>query len=1641
METIRNHTSTSIWFSKELSRELNSSEGRAGHRYNCSQDISQQLGLSNTSRTVQVLASAGLMNENKYSGTRHSSIHQSTLRSTVRYSTLRYSSVWYSTLRYSSVWYSTSVWHSTLRYSSVWLLDTPVFISLALDTPVFISQSGTRHSGIHQSGTRHSISLVFIISLALDTPVFISLVLDTPVFISLALDTPVFISLVLDTGTGIRYSSGTRHSGIHQSGTRHSVFISLVPVFISLVLDTPVFISLALDTPVFISLVWYSQSGTRHSAVRPGNLMGNFVGHFKFTWETFPAAGTPGGCELRLPRDIVPVYQIKGISKLFKLCLPKVQCFCDSLTSPPSERQFNALLMSVASLLANVCFPDPAPFLLKGPLVYTSDRLWTIMADEEGRQHPRSLQGLLHMAIEAGTESGSDLQTGQMSDERRQWLQEAMSSAFSGQADEVQQMKECLKSSAAKQVTKMGMNVRRKPWSYSQTYFCKLGGMSLMLTRYLSRPEAELRWRTADLIGICSQNVPFVQEMALSLGAVSKLLELLDLDTSETVRIKALFAISCLVREQEAGLAEFVKLDGFSVLMRAMQTHILKLKIKSAFLLQNLLISHPEYKSTLCAMGMIQQLVSLLRTEHSPFHEHVLSALCSMATDFPRGVAECQAPELAFEDLLKERCKMVEKQEEYQEELDYCEQLLKICFGDNPEDNGMDRTKILAHKRAEKSGPGSVPHPLAHQSLSVWRRRGRPSAPWTSQTLPVRLVSAWDVLGEALSDAPSEDISELDPNQIATMSETVQNLIGAINQTCGIKDPSTEPADQAVSFRRAKPPSKFFAPHPEFEEILSRERENPTRRFQRGKRLGVLYPFSPDLTANWTVSPSVDPPVSRLSTNTISHAGEYLVSASLDVASCAAQASSNVVAIRRTVWLKAWQADLSSKKSLTSLPFLGSRLFGSQLDQIIKDATGGTSSLLPQAKPSRPPPRRQFRSFRPFRRFAASNSFSQQQQRPQARQERKAVSFRPTPSWRPRFPQGPGLEDPPRHDSQQDSSPTSSLGGRLLLFRDVWISAVEDAWVREVVSSGYKIEFASRPRDRFFQSRPPRDPALVPGFFSAIASLLKSGVIVPVPEKERFTGFYSNLFVVPKKDGKVRPILDLKLLNRRVRLRHFRMESLRSVIASMEAQEFLCSIDIQDAYLHVPIFPGHHRFLRFAVQRDHFQFVALPFGLATVPRVFTKIMAALMAILRVRGLVLFPYLDDILIKAPSFAQAHESLSIVLDTLARFGWLVNRKKSCLIPSQRIIFLGMLLDTRQSRVFLPKDKRSSLCRDIRLLQGPRPPSLRSAMKVLGKMQAILSQWDRSVFSLDRPIRLSSRVKWSLYWWLTSPLISQGRSFLPVHWQVVTTDASLIGWGAVFRHLTVQGRWSSQESTLPINVLEIRAIFLSLRHWERILRGLPVRIQTDNATAVAYVNHQGGDPELLGPCRGIHDPPLGRGNGSGDIRGAYPRRGQLGRRLPQPRGPRGRGMVLASGGLPSDLSSMGDSGCGSHGVSNQQEGSAVRLQVPRSSRSGRRCSGHSLVTVRAALPAPTPSITSQAFEEDQSGRGAGHPDRPGLAQESLVRGARQPSRGRSLAPSRQARSAVPGSDLPPEFSVAQFNGVAVETAVLRASGLSDG
>lgn len=174
----------------------------------------------------------------------------------------------------------------------------------------------------------------------------------------------------------------------------------------------------------------------------------------------------------------------------------------------------------------------------------------------------------------------------------------------------------------------------------------------------------------------------------------------------------------------------------------------------------------------------------------------------------------------------------------------------------------------------------------------------------------------------------------------------------------------------------------------------------------------------------------------------------------------------------------------------------------------------------------------------------------------------------------------------------------------------------------------------------------------------AIKQLLDTQVIETVPYTEREQGLYSILFTVSKKNRKWRAVLDLKFLNTFVIQKHFRMETLRSIAESLLPQDFLTSIDLTDAYLHVPIFPPHRRFLRFCVGGNHYQFQALPFGLSSAPQVFTKILIMPITHLRNQGIHINSYLDNILMHAPTLIRAQRDTAETLRVLQEFGFLFN-----------------------------------------------------------------------------------------------------------------------------------------------------------------------------------------------------------------------------------------------------------------------------------------------------------------------------------------------------------------------------------------------
>ena len=117
-------------------------------------------------------------------------------------------------------------------------------------------------------------------------------------------------------------------------------------------------------------------------------------------------------------------------------------------------------------------------------------------------------------------------------------------------------------------------------------------------------------------------------------------------------------------------------------------------------------------------------------------------------------------------------------------------------------------------------------------------------------------------------------------------------------------------------------------------------------------------------------------------------------------------------------------------------------------------------------------------------------------------------------------------------------------------------------WVVEVLRWGFQIQFHTRPR---LSPVPIIDSGNTPYhkhiIQAEIASMLEKQAIEEVFPPYG-PGFYSRLFVVPKPNGKWRPIIDLKALNDLILIPKFQMESIQSIWAALIPGNFTFSLDM-----------------------------------------------------------------------------------------------------------------------------------------------------------------------------------------------------------------------------------------------------------------------------------------------------------------------------------------------------------------------------------------------------------------------------------------------------------------------------------------------
>ena len=145
------------------------------------------------------------------------------------------------------------------------------------------------------------------------------------------------------------------------------------------------------------------------------------------------------------------------------------------------------------------------------------------------------------------------------------------------------------------------------------------------------------------------------------------------------------------------------------------------------------------------------------------------------------------------------------------------------------------------------------------------------------------------------------------------------------------------------------------------------------------------------------------------------------------------------------------------------------------------------------------------------------------------------------------------------------------------------------------------------------------------------------------------------------------------------------MESLADLRDLVRPDDAMIALDMVQGYYHVLLHPSARTFCGFCWRGQYYVYSVLPFGLATAPRVFAKIMNVLARHWRSSGVRMLAYLDDWLFLVPP-VEAPALVARLLADCRAVRIAINREKSSLSVVRVLEHLGFEADLR-ANVFRP------------------------------------------------------------------------------------------------------------------------------------------------------------------------------------------------------------------------------------------------------------------------------------------------------------------------------------------------------------------
>ena len=455
-------------------------------------------------------------------------------------------------------------------------------------------------------------------------------------------------------------------------------------------------------------------------------------------------------------------------------------------------------------------------------------------------------------------------------------------------------------------------------------------------------------------------------------------------------------------------------------------------------------------------------------------------------------------------------------------------------------------------------------------------------------------------------------------------------------------------------------------------------------------------------------------------------------------------------------------------------------------------------------------------------------------------------NFENKPSLKFRFLFGSLLD----REWESDGSKTPKVTGRLKDHINYW-ETFAPFYVLSIIREGYKIPFTTLPPP--FEAKNNKSSRKNRDFVtSAVQDLISNECIREVGTKP----YCCNPLTVADSAGKLRLVLDLRHVNRYVKLERFKYENLSTLAQMFESGDFFIIFDLKNGYHHVSIHEDFFQYLGFQWPDEsgnlhYYVFLVLPFGLNIACYVFTKILRPFVKKWRSRGYKSIIYIDDGISGMSSEDKASLAASYIKTDLQSAGWVINVAKSNFNPTQIGKWLGTIVNTKNMTFSVPPEKVAKLKTKINNAMDSESVTARHLASIAGSLNSthlavgpLVRMMTRSVYAqvTDAPawdyrVFLNSHSRQELSFWSETYDFDIGYTFKfkPVTAKVIFTDASDFGYGGfLLRRLgkdIVRGSFSHEEQNKSSTERELLGVLYVLQSLAQKLSHTSVRIYVDN------------------------------------------------------------------------------------------------------------------------------------------------------------------------------------------------------------------